>query len=660
MTLKQKQLLLTIDSFLIEYEYYKSTVNLNLYEKKLNKDVILKDYIFKYNIPVRCLYSILSYIRNRIAINDLQGIEKFLITRIITEPQNFITPEEVLIPFEIIEKICSQNDIAVSPICWANNYFLVVRKNLYIPTTLLRKDAIAYFKSIYFYDKLFVSYKNIYSTTPYYLQLEKDLSTQFLRLFEDDSESFKDATPSEIATFIDDYEKKKNVRFNDLQREAIAKCILKRTHVICGFPGTGKSTIFDVVKEFYYSIYETKAYNIACLAPTGLAIKNLIKKCKVVSPEICGTIHRMAFNINHYMISNYIDDISIIKQKTEPNMLSPMDRFILKRHSKIVKYKTLIPNMIVIDEFSMVDIIQLKWIIRFCELYQCKLIIMGDENQLPPIGPGNPLYTMTNCIYLRKLHITFLMDIMRQDKKLLIDNIKKIKEKEYLIEKQDFDDKTMIMLNYNNFLDTSKQICNEKIVDFIVKNNLTKGDTQFLSPENHKNCGCVYLNKVLQDFYNPRTSQNSIIRSNFRLRDLVVRTQNCLMDERGIFANGDTGLIKELKKEMVVIEYDNGELQDVTISELHDEFALRYCLTIHKSQGGEYVNVVLIMGTPHEITSWRQSHSNKLLYTAVSRAKSKCFIIAKPNIINICQSIEEFPIETTFLNDTDVFDTLNV
>ena len=159
------------------------------------------------------------------------------------------------------------------------------------------------------------------------------------------------------------------------------------------------------------------------------------------------------------------------------------------------------------------------------------------------------------------------------------------------------------------------------------------------------------MNKILQDFYNPRTPQNIIPHSSFRVRDLVVRTQNCPIDEKGIFANGDTGFIRECKQSIVTIEYDNNETQDISISELHDEFALRYCLTIHKSQGGEYENIVLLMGTPHEITSWRQSQSNKLLYTAVSRAKSKCYIIAKANLINICQSIEEFPVETTFLTN---------
>lgn len=653
MVSKQKQLIIQLDCLLIEYEYYKTIANLNRHEKVIRKDELLKNIVYKYNLPIRCLYSILSYIRNRIANKELNDLDKFLFTKIESEPHNFITESDVLIPFEIIERICSMNDIPVSPRCWANNYFLVVKKSFYVPTTLLRKDAIAYFKSIYFYDKLFVSYKGVYSTTPYYLNLEKDLSVRVTDLFNGDNNSKCEMiSSSDIDCFINGYEKRKQVTFNQLQKEAIKKCIMKRSHVVCGFPGTGKSTIFDAIKEFYYSKYGKDSYNIACLAPTGLAVKNLLKKCSVEAPEICGTIHRMAYNIYHLMVSEHIDDISQIKDKTVENTLTAKDRFILKRHAKMIKYQSLLPSMIVIDEFSMVDMLLLKIIVRMCEKFDCKLIIMGDENQLPPIGPGNPMYRMAHLSDFKNKHVTFLMDIMRQDKKLLIDNIKRIKDKDYLIENDHFDNETMYMLNYTHFIDSyTKQISNEKMIEFITKNNLTKLNTQFLSPENNKNCGCTSMNKILQDFYNPKTSQNTIPHSSFRLRDLVVRTQNCPIDEKGIFANGDIGMIRDLKNSVITIEYDNSETQDISISELHDEFALRYCMTIHKSQGGEYENIVLLMGTPHEITSWRQSQSNKLLYTAVSRAKSKCYIIAKPNLINICQSIEEFPIETSFLTN---------
>jgi ATP-dependent exoDNAse (exonuclease V) alpha subunit len=99
----------------------------------------------------------------------------------------------------------------------------------------------------------------------------------------------------------------------------------------------------------------------------------------------------------------------------------------------------------------------------------------------------------------------------------------------------------------------------------------------------------------------------------------------------------------------VTVKYDDGARQDMSVSDLNDDFALRYSLTIHKSQGGEYDDIILFMGTPHENSSWKQSNSKKLFYTAVSRAKKRCFIIAKKNLIMIAQSIdEEIPI-TTFL-----------
>ena len=76
MVVKQKQLLIQLDSLLVEYEYYKSIVDLNKYEKYVKKDEILRNIVYKYNVPIRCLYSILSFIRNRIAFNNVKGIEK--------------------------------------------------------------------------------------------------------------------------------------------------------------------------------------------------------------------------------------------------------------------------------------------------------------------------------------------------------------------------------------------------------------------------------------------------------------------------------------------------------------------------------------------------------------------------------------------------------
>lgn len=358
-------------------------------------------------------------------------------------------------------------------------------------------------------------------------------------------------------------------------------------------------------------------------------------------------------------IEKNIDSINMYNEDEINNELllnpniSPTQRFKLKRQLKMIKYSKLIPDLIIVDEFSMIDMLLLKPLLKMCMRFDCKLIIMGDENQLPPVGPGNALYQLTHSKEMEK-HVTYLTNIMRQDNALLVDNIKRIQKGEYLMNDEHFDDTCMFMLNYNSFLTPTKDISYEKLVEFIKTNGLKMDQTQFLSPENKKNCGCNALNNILQNFYNPASRQNTIPTSLFRINDIVVRTQNCPIDEKGIFANGDIGSIKQFgsndsNNPTVIIRYDNGDTQEVNVSELHEEFALRYCLTIHKSQGGEYDNVVLFMGTPHEMSSWKQANSKKLLYTAVSRAKKRCFIIAKDNLLNITQTVEEKKQVTTFL-----------
>ena len=178
---------------------------------------------------------------------------------------------------------------------------------------------------------------------------------------------------------------------------------------------------------------------------------------------------------------------------------------------------------------------------------------------------------------------------------------------------------------------------------------MTKNNTQFLTPENHKNCGSTKLNILLQRIYN---KNKNIPQTMYKLNDLVVRTQNC-NDQEQMFANGETGMISHINDDLysVTILYDSGIKQYVSYQELFEEFTLRYCMTIHKSQGSEYENVVLFMGTPHESSSWKQSSAKKLLYTAVSRTKQRCFIIEKRGILNIAQCAEEKIEPSNFLKN---------
>jgi len=213
-----------------------------------------------------------------------------------------------------------------------------------------------------------------------------------------------------------------------------------------------------------------------------------------------------------------------------------------------------------------------------------------------------------------------------------------------------FDGKTMIKEDYLAFIDkTTKEIALRELSAFVQRNRLTKHNSQFLTPENHKNCGSAKLNLLLQTIYN---KNKPIPYTNYKLYDLVVRTQNCV-DQEQMFANGETGTVWEYNPDAntVTIMYDSGQKQVVSYQELFEEFSLRYCMTIHKSQGSEYENVILFMGTPHESSSWKQSSAKKLLYTAVSRTKERCFIVEKKGVMNIAQSAEERIEPSNFLKN---------
>jgi ATP-dependent exoDNAse (exonuclease V) alpha subunit len=642
---KEKIQIAQLDNLLSEYDKLKRRLQLIDHEPNfVNKSEILR-ILNAHDIPVNCIYNIVSFMKQFLTFplkNQVESLRPLLISNIEVSPQSFCRFDVCLIPFSVIEAISHQLKQRIRVQTWANYYFLNVKQTFYVPTRILKQDFSNYFvgrKEATMFEEYFIRYDQTYSTRKCYVDYERRIGHKIMTVFSRElllEDQFSLVT---IDNFIQQYERKHSKRLNANQKEAIRQCINHRSHIICGFPGTGKTTIFDVIKEFMYQYYGER-YNIACLAPTGLAIKNLLSKCKVRNTEICGTIHRIVYNIFHQMVEFNDTDV----QELDAHNL-------VKR----TKYKDLVPHMIVIDEVSMVDILMSKSVLDFCLLFNTRLVLMGDENQLPPVGPGNVLSSiLLNPVV--KEHTTYLTDIMRQqDNLLLIENIKRIKENEFLLGDQHFDGKCMFMIDYNKMLHPNTKEVSMTALSAFMKEHQLDSNAQFLSPENNKNCGTIPINKILQDYFNPKTSQNNIRGSTFRVYDKLVRKQNCnreiLSEETendcDIYANGDVCRIVESYPGMhsVKIEYEKtSHTQVINIRDLHDEFALRYCLTIHKSQGGEYDDVILFMGTPHEGSSWKNNTSKKLLYTAVSRAKKRCFIIAKNNLLNIVQSMPQDPI----------------
>ena len=606
-----------LETILTDYEHVKCQLNLHDSEPVLSKTVLVSKILKPYKISLKSVFSIM----NRVI---FERNDTFLITNILKNPFDFILFNDPMISYDIADKICKKENLTINNIikykAWCYEHFINKGKSFYVNSRHFKNDFITQFSNeVYQGFSSNIITKNGKVTLQEYIEYEETLSSSFKSLFTKSS-----ATDSEdIESFIENH---KMTTLNNEQKQALVCCVKNKSHIICGFPGTGKSTIVNVLKDYLYS----KGHIISAIAPTGLAIKNLLSKCALNHLDICGTIHKMVYNVYPYM--NFGD------------VVDPSD----KQKIKIMKYSQMIPTVIIVDEVSMIDMILLEKLVYFVQMFDTKLILLGDENQLQPVGPGNPLYHMTQSKSLAPF-VSNLTTIMRQDNPFLISNIKRIHNGEYLTD-DNFDSTTMIKLDYNDFIDnTSKEISFLKLKSFINKYNLDKENSQFLTPENHKNCGSIKLNILLQRIYN---DNKNIPQTYFKLNDLVVRTQNCV-DQEQMFANGETGVITDanIGNYTVTVRYDSGTKQEVSFQELFEDFSLRYCMTIHKSQGSEYENVILFMGTPHESSSWKQSSAKKLLYTAVSRTKQRCFIIEKKGILNIAQSSEEQIETTTFLKN---------
>ena len=607
-----------LEGVLGDYEHVKKELGLVATEPVLNKSLLISKIIKAYKIPLKCVFSILNHF-------VFEHDERFLITNLLRAPFEFVLFNDPLISYEIAKAISEREvldtDHRVAQEAWCYDYFVTKTKSFYAQARHFKQDfceefGVSVYKAFTHPNRTNVLHTEGYVTLKRYVEYEEALAISFTDRFGQGED------PTEIEAFL---EKTTGITLNEEQKDALIQCVVNKSHIICGFPGTGKSTIVNVLKEYLYS----KGHIISAVAPTGLAIKNLLSKCSMNHPDLCGTIHKMLYSVYPYM--NF-------------DAIPPSD----KQKIKVDKYKELVPTVIIVDEVSMIDTIILEKLIHYTNQFNVKLIMLGDENQLQPVGPGNPLYRITRSVRMNPF-ITNLTQIMRQDNPFLISNIKRIHDGEYLVEEH-FDGKTMIKEDYLAFIDkTTKEIALRELSAFVQRNRLTKHNSQFLTPENHKNCGSAKLNHLLQTIYN---KNKPIPYTNYKLYDLVVRTQNCV-DQEQMFANGETGTVWEYNPDAntVTIMYDSGQKQVVSYQELFEEFSLRYCMTIHKSQGSEYENVILFMGTPHESSSWKQSSAKKLLYTAVSRTKERCFIVEKKGVMNIAQSAEERIEPSNFLKN---------
>ncbi len=384
-----------------------------------------------------------------------------------------------------------------------------------------------------------------------------------------------------------------DVTYNKEQLLAIKKALENRISIITGGPGTGKTTIIKAITKLYIKIHNLRpdeiSSQIALLAPTGRAAKKLAESTGLPA----STIHRY------------------LKWNKEANDF------------QINELNKNFHRLVIVDETSMIDTHLFDALLKgICTNIQ--LILVGDANQLPSVGPGLILSDLINSAIFT---FTPLETIYRQSNNSYIPYLaQEIKNKDlsndYLTKKDDYN---FLNATGSNIRELIKMICERSI-----KKGLTDKDIQILAPMYKGENGIDHLNEILRDLFNPPDTKKKEIKVGevtYRVGDKVLQLTND--PNNGVF-NGDIGYIKDIvtitvpkKQEAIVIDFDGNKI-DYKKEDMN-MVKHAYAISIHKSQGSEFPHVIMPI-----TKSYYKMLYNKLIYTGVSRAKKSLVLIGEP------------------------------
>lgn len=404
---------------------------------------------------------------------------------------------------------------------------------------------------------------------------------------------------SDVLFEISSFENKHNIKFADSQKDAILGAFENGIEIITGGPGTGKTTIIKCIIE----IYENNGMKVLLAAPTGRAAKRMTES----TGREAKTIHRL-------LEMGVSEDENSFFGRGEGEPLEG--------------------DVIIIDEASMIDIMLMNSLLKAIKL-GTRVIIVGDVDQLPSVGPGNVLRDLINSNFIK---VVRLNEIFRQGKEsMIILNAHRINNGElpYLNKKDGdffFDNRE----NNESILQTILDLVNRRIPMFNSKWNKVK-DIQILSPTRKGILGIENLNNELQAILNPPDKYKKERKFKdfiFRVGDKVMQTKNNYSlkwnrtggygDNEGVgIFNGDMGFIESIDEEnnTITVIFDD-ERRIVYDNVYVEELELAYAITIHKSQGSEFKVVI----TPAFMGSAFLMNRN-ILYTGITRAKELVVVV---------------------------------
>ena len=409
-------------------------------------------------------------------------------------------------------------------------------------------------------------------------------------------------------------EERTDILLSERQKEAIRAINDNNVTIITGGPGTGKTTIIKSIIE----IYKQKKYKIVLCAPTGRAAKRMTE----TTGEEASTLHRL-------LEIGKVDEESLFKKDNEYQG-APIDG-----------------DIIIVDEVSMVDMFIMSYLLD-CIYKGTKLILVGDCDQLPSVGPGSVLKDLISSEKITTVHLD---KIFRQAaKSKIIVNAHRVNSGKKFISKEDKEmeedsKQDFFFIKENNqekVLEQVLSLCNGRLKKF--------GDYDFfesiqvLSPTKKGMLGTKEMNKALQEELNPHRegeAEKNSMGAIFRIGDRVMQIKNnydIYWEKKsngevevgnGVF-NGETGTILNIneKEKNICVKFDDEKFVWYEFNDL-EQIEHSYCITIHKAQGSEFDVVIMIVPQAAPMLLTRN-----LLYTGLTRAKKLLIVIGNERVVD--------------------------
>ena len=438
----------------------------------------------------------------------------------------------------------------------------------------------------------------LYASRFYYMELN---TARMLHDLNGTSSAPEEAVQQQISRI----EKEEKIQLDEAQRRAVLEAVRNGLLIVTGGPGTGKTTTITTMIRYF----ESEDMEIFLAAPTGRAAKRM----KEATGREARTIHRL-------LEVNGAPDDAGVSGRFERNEQNPLEA-----------------DVIIIDEMSMVDIQLMHSLLKAVSV-GTRLILVGDMDQLPSVGPGNVL---RDIIRSECFHVVKLSRIFRQaEHSDIIVNAHKINRGEHVEKKTGSKDFLFVRRgDANAVINAAITLVSRKLPDYV---KAPMQDIQVMTPMRKGVLGVERLNVILQQYLNPPAedkAEKELPQGIFREGDKVMQIKNNYQVEweirsrygiavekgTGVF-NGDMGVIRQVNlfSEQIEVEFDEGRMVTYTFGQA-EELELSYAITVHKSQGSEYPAVVIPL-----LSGPRMLMSRNLLYTAVTRARRCVCIVGLP------------------------------